>query len=441
MSVIELGHPGLTYPEPSLRRYVILGSTIVFLGFGGFLAWGLLASLDRAAIADGTVVVDSNKKSVQHLEGGIVREILVRDGDQVKAGDVLIRLDPTQIAAQMNQLQMEHFSRLARIARLTAEQEGRDEIEFPAELTAAQADPAVAALIASQQALFKARTSAYEEGASMREKKIGESQNEIVGLKSQIAAAQEMRAISEKQLVSVRELYTKGLAVIPRLRGLESDVAQLGGRIGELTSNIARASDTIAGLKIEIENLRSTRATEVNAELQQVLSEGTDYEGKLAALQDVSKRMDVRAPQGGRIVNMQVFGPGAVIEPGKPILDIVPQDEQLVVEAKVKTDDIDSVHAGLKAEVKLLAYKQRRVPAIDGEVLTVSADRLVEERSGVAYYIARVKLDLSSLPPGMNVTPYPGMPAEVLIATGPRRAIDYFTSPLTDTWHRAFREE
>lgn len=441
MSVIELGHPGLVYPEPSLRRYVVLGLVIVFLGFGGFLAWGLLASLDRAAIADGTVVVDSNKKSVQHLEGGIVKELLVRDGDRVKAGDILIRLDPTQIAAQMNQLQMEHFSRLARIARLTAEQEGRRDIAFPAELTAAGDDAAVASLMASQQALLNARTSAYEEGAGMREKKIGESQNEIVGLKSQIAAAEEMRAISEKQLVSVRELYTKGLAVIPRLRGLESDVAQLGGRIGELKSNIARASETIAGLKIEIENLRSTRATEVNAELQQVLAEGTDYEGKLAALQDVAKRMDIRAPQGGRIVNMQVFGPGAVIEPGKPILDIVPQDDQLVVEAKVKTDDIDSVHAGLKAEVKLLAYKQRRVPAIDGEVMTVSADRLVEERSGVAYYIARVKLDLSSLPPEMKVTPYPGMPAEVLIATGPRRAIDYFTSPLTDTWHRAFREE
>ena len=242
MSVIELGHPVLVYPEPSLRRYVVLGLVIVFLGFGGFLAWGLLASLDRAAIADGTVVVDSNKKSVQHLEGGIVKELLVRDGDRVKAGDILIRLDPTQIAAQMNQLQMEHFSRLARIARLTAEQEGRRDIAFPAELTAAGDDAAVASLMASQQALLNARTSAYEEGAGMREKKIGESQNEIVGLKSQIAAAEEMRAISEKQLVSVRELYTKGLAVIPRLRGLESDVAQLGGRIGELKSNIARAS-------------------------------------------------------------------------------------------------------------------------------------------------------------------------------------------------------
>ncbi len=187
--------------------------------------------------------------------------------------------------------------------------------------------------------------------------------------------------------------------------------------------------------------MKSTRASDVNAELQQVLMEGSDYVGRIAGLEDVLHRLDLRAPQSGRIVNLQVFGPGAVIEPGKPVMDIVPQDDKLVVEAKVKTDDIDSVHEGLKAEVKLLAYKQRRVPSIDGKVISVSADRLVEERSGVAYYTARIQLDLTSMPPELNVKPYPGMPAEVLIATGPRRAIDYFISPITDSWHRAFREE
>jgi HlyD family secretion protein len=420
---------------------VITGLVIVVLGFGGFTLWGFLASLDRAAVADGTVVVDSNKKSVQHLEGGIIKDLLVRDGDQVKAGDVLLRLDPTQVQSQINQLHMEHYSRLARIARLTAEQEGHREIAFPAELLAEQGEPAVKTLMTSQISLLNARWSAFDEGANMRQAKIAETENEIDGYKSQISATREMREITEKQLVSIRELYKKGLTEIPRLRGLERDTAELGGRIGELKSNIARGAETIAGLRIEIENLRSTRAADVNGELQQVLVDGSDYAGRLAGLEDVLKRQDLRAPQGGRVVNLQVFGPGAVIEPGKPVLDIVPQDEQLLVEAKVKTDDIDSVHVGLKAEVKLLAYKQRRVPSIDGEVINVSADRIVEERSGLAYYIARVRLDLSSVPPELKVVPYPGMPAEVLIATGPRRAIDYFISPLTDTWHRAFREE
>ncbi|TDQ83376.1 HlyD family secretion protein [Dongia mobilis] len=441
MTAIDFDDGTLLRPEPSLRRYVIAGFGAIALGLGGFLLWGFLASLDRAAIADGTVVVESNRKTVQHLEGGIIKELLVREGDLVQAGDVLLRLDPVQVEASLDQIDMERYSRLARIARLQAEQGDADAVVFPGELTSRRDDAAVAALIASQQSLFAARRSAFVEGIDMRHRKIGEIENQINGMKSQIAANREMREIAEKQLVTVRDLYAKGLAQIPRLRGLESEVAELGGKIGELQAAIAGANETIAGLRIEIENLRSTRASEVASELQQVLTEGSDYAGRHAALTDVLGRLDLRAPQSGRIVNLQVFGPGAVLTPGQPVLDIVPQDEQLLVEAKVKTDDIDTVHVGLPAEVRLLAYKQRRVPPIKGEVINVSADRFVEETSGVAYYIARVRLDLATLPPEMNVAPYPGMPAEVLIAAGERRAIDYFISPITDSWNRAFREE
>jgi HlyD family secretion protein len=441
MSVIDFDESILTRPEPTLRRYVVAGLLAIGIGVGGFLLWGFLASLDRAAIADGTIVVDSNRKTVQHLEGGIIKELLVREGDEVKAGDVLLRLNPIQAESAITQLETEHFSRLSRIARLAAEQQGAEELTFPDEILAHADDPAVKALVASQHSLFEARRSAYTEGVNLRYRKIGEIENQINGFKSQIAASREMRDIAEKQLVTVRDLYAKGLAQIPRLRGLESEVAELGGRIGELQSSISSANESIAGLKIEIENLRSTRASEVAAELQQVLAEGSDYTGRRAALGDVLGRLELRAPQSGRVVNLQVFGPGAVLQPGQPVLDIVPQDEQLLVEAKVKTDDIDTVHVGLPAEVRLLAYKQRRVPPILGEVINVSADRFVEETSGVAYYTARIRLDLSSIPPEMNVAPYPGMPAEVLIAAGERRAIDYFLSPITDSWNRAFREE
>ncbi|MBL8710527.1 MAG: HlyD family type I secretion periplasmic adaptor subunit [Rhodospirillaceae bacterium] len=441
MSVIPFDDNALPLPEPSLRRYVVAGLGAIALGVGGFLLWGFLASLDRAAIADGTIVVDSNRKTVQHLEGGIVKELLVREGDAVEAGDVLLRLDPVQIRSSLNQLQTEHVGRIARLARLRAEQDGAKDVTFPPDVLAEADDPAIATLLASQRSLFQARMSAYEEGIGMRFRKIAEIENQIEGFKSQIAASREMREIAEKQLVTVRDLYAKGLAQIPRLRGLESDVAELGGKIGELRSNIASANESIAGLNIEIENLRSTRASEVAAELQQVLAEGSDYEGRHAGLTDVLGRLDLRAPQAGRVVNLQVFGPGAVLQPGQPVLDIVPQDEPLQVEAKVKTDDIDSVRVGLSADVRLLAYKQRRVPPIKGTVINVSADRFVEEQSGVAYYNVRVELDLASIPPELDVAPYPGMPAEVLIATGPRRAIDYFTSPITDSWNRAFREE
>lgn len=441
MSAIDYDESILVAPEPSLRRYVIAGLVAIGVGVGGFLLWGFVAALDRAAIADGTVVVDSNKKTVQHLEGGIIKELLVREGDTVKEGDVLLRLDPVQTESALSQIETEQYSRLTRITRLTAEQQGAEQLTFPAEILEHADDPAVKALVASQQALFQARRSAYVEGVNMRHRKIGEIENQIVGMKSQIAANHEMREIAEKQLVTVRDLYTKGLAQIPRLRGLESEVAELGGKIGELNAAISGANESIAGLKIEIENLKSTRASEVAAELQQVLAEGSDYVGRHAALTDVQGRLELRAPQSGRVVNLQVFGAGAVLQPGQPVLDIVPQDEKLLVEAKIKTDDIDTVHVGLPAEVRLLAYKQRRVPPIHGKVVTVSADRFVEEQSGVAFYTARIELDLSSVPPDMNVAPYPGMPAEVLIAAGERRAIDYFLSPITDSWNRAFREE
>lgn len=441
MSAIDYDESILTGPEPSLRRYIIAGMVAIGLGVGGFLLWGFLASLDRAAIAEGTVVVDSNKKTVQHLEGGIVKELLVREGDTVKEGDILLRLDPVQTQSAISQIETEQYGRLVRIARLTAEQQGAEQLAFPVEILDRAGDPAVKALMSSQDALFQARRSAYVEGVNMRERKIGEIENQIRGMKSQIAANVEMRDIAEKQLVTVRDLYTKGLAQIPRLRGLESEVAEIGGKLGELQATISGANESIAGLRIEIENLKSTRASEVAAELQQVLAEGSNYAGKHTALTDIQGRLELRAPQGGRIVNLQVFGPGAVLQPGQPVLDIVPQDEKLIVEAKIKTDDIDTVHAGMPAEVRLLAYKQRRVPPVHGKVVTVSADRFVEEKSGVAFYTARVELDLSSIPPDMKVEPYPGMPAEVLIAAGERRAIDYFLSPITDSWNRAFREE
>jgi len=196
-----------------------------------------------------------------------------------------------------------------------------------------------------------------------------------------------------------------------------------------------------AGLELEIANLESTRKREIADELQQVLASDAASPSKLRAAEDVRRRLELRAPQAGRVVDLQIFTPGGVIEPGKPILDIVPLDDDLIVEARVKPSDIDVVRAGLPAEVRLLAYKQRKVPPVKGDVITVSAGELIDERTGDTYFTARIRLDLGSLPPDEEVELYPGMPAEVLIATGTRRAISYFIAPVTESWHRAFREE
>jgi HlyD family secretion protein len=436
MTAIEL-----SAPEPSLRRLVIAGFAAVGIGFGGFLVWGFAASLDSAAVAHGTIVVDSHRKTVQHYEGGILRELLVREGDVVEQGQVLLRLDPTLVDATVIQTKMDHYTMLAGVARLRAEEADAREIRFPDELVQASGDEAIAALLASQRALFDARWTSYHGEIAVRRKKIEQVTNEVEALNAQVAATRRVIDITEKQITAVRKLLSKGYERLPRLQELESAHAEQQGRIGELVANIAGAQQMSAGLELEIANLESTRKREIADELQQVLASDAASPSKLRAAEDVRRRLELRAPQAGRVVDLQIFTPGGVIEPGKPILDIVPLDDDLIVEARVKPSDIDVVRAGLPAEVRLLAYKQRKVPPVKGDVITVSAGELIDERTGDTYFTARIRLDLGSLPPDEEVELYPGMPAEVLIATGTRRAISYFIAPVTESWHRAFREE
>jgi HlyD family secretion protein len=432
---------GKVIREPTIRGLVLAGFVLLGISVGGFVAWGFLASLDRAAIAVGSIVVDGNKKTVQHLEGGIIKELLVKEGDTVQTGQVLMRLDPTQIESAMAQLTNEHLGRLARIARLKAEQAGSRQLTFPQELLSAEKEPSVAATMASQISLLNAHWAAYDGEVNVRQKKIQEVASETAAAKSQIAANQKMLAITQREADTLEGLYKKGLALLPKLQDLQRNVAESEGRIGELTANIARNEHTVAGLQVEIVNLESTRQNQYADELQQVLSEDADYAGKMRGANDMLSRLEVRAPQSGKVVNLQIFTKGGVIEAGKPILDIVPQNESLLAEVKVNPTDIDSVHAGLPAEVRLTAFKQRKVPAVPGVVTEVSADKMTDPRNGAEYYTAQVKIDLSSLPPDLKVSLYPGMPTEVMIATGERRAIDYFISPFTETWHRAFRED
>jgi HlyD family secretion protein len=432
---------GKVIQEPSIRRLVMAGFALLFISVGSFLSWGLFASLDRAAIAVGSIVVDGNKKTVQHLEGGILKDLLVKEGDMVQTGQVLMRLDATQLESGMAQLTNEHLGRLARIARLQAEQSGSRKIVFPPEVINAQHDASVAATMASQISLLNAHWASYDGEINVRMKKIDEVASETSAARSQIAANQKVLAITQREADTLEGLYKKGLALLPKLQELQRNVAETEGRIGELTANIARNEQTIAGLKVEIVNLESTRQNQYADELQQVLSEDADYAGKMRGANDMLSRLEVRAPQSGKVVNLQIFTKGGVIEAGKPILDIVPQNEGMLAEVKVNPTDIDSVHAGLPAEVRLTAYKQRKVPAVPGIVTEVSADKQTDPRNGAEYYTAQVKIDLSTLPADLKVSLYPGMPTEVMIATGERRAIDYFISPFTETWHRAFRED
>jgi len=434
-------NPGEPAP-PSLRSTVIAGLVTIMLAFGGFLTWGFLASLNSAALGAGTVIANSHRKTVQHLEGGIVKELLVHEGDVVRAGQVMLRLEGAQADAVLTQVRSQYWSAMAQVARLRAEQKGLHQIDFPKEMVAAAAtNPIAAEAVKTQQSLFDARWAAYEGQIAVQHKQIAQINEEIAANQAQVGATIQRLNYTNSELESVQHLLEKGYERRPHLLELQRSVAELAGKRGELQANIARAKQAIAAGELQIIGLQSTRRSEIAQSLQEKEAALADLAGKLPAARDISDRLDVVAPQDGKIVDLKYFTTGGVIAPGAPILDIVPLNDDLIVECKMSPTDIDALRVGLPATVRLLAYKQRTVPVIDGKVIYVSADRLTDQRTGEPYYVARIRLSRQSLGELKHVELYPGMPVEAMIVTGERRAIDYFLQPITDSMRRAFREE
>lgn len=427
--------------DPPLRPTALAGVATIVVAFGGFFGWAYLAPLNSAAIASGVVMVDSHRKTVQHLEGGILKELLVREGDIVKAGQVLLRLDGTLADATFGQIRGQQLVALARVTRLRAEQADQRSLTFPPELLAEAGDPAVTDTIKTEERLFVVRWESYDGQITVQKKRIAQLNEEVAALQSQAAATSDRLSYIEEQLGNVKQLVEKGFERRPRLLELQGQAAELKGKRGEYLANIAKARQAIAGAEQDIINLQHTRRTEGTKELQDNQTLLADLSDRLRAATDIVQRKDVIAPQDGLVVDLRYFTPGGVITPGAPIMDIVPLDDNLIVEARVNPTDIDVVRAGLPAFVRLTAYKQRRVPPIAGTVIYVAADKMVDQRNGDPYFIARVRLAAASLAELKHVELYPGMPAEVMVVTGERRALDYFVAPITDSMRRAFREE
>jgi HlyD family secretion protein len=429
-------------PEPSLRNTMLAAVAAVTIGFGGFLGWAFVADLDSASVAAGTVIVDSHRKTVSHLEGGTLKALQVREGELVAAGQSLLVFETTQTTSVVAQFEGQYWLAVARLARLQAELADAAMPAFPADLRdAAGRMPVAAEAIDLEARLMTARRETLQGQIAIQRRRIGQLRSEIEAQKAQRAAASERLKYTEEELASVRQLLDRGYERRPRLLDLQRAVADLRGRVGELTANSAQAEQAIASAELEILNLTSARRAEMTDEQQKMRAQIADLTERLRAVNDVLRRQTVLAPQAGKVTNIRFFTPGSAIAPGAPILDIVPQDDELVVEARVATIDIDSVRIGQPASVRLTAYKQRTVPPVDGEVTEVSADQLTDERTGAPYFIARVRLRPDALAGLAGVQLYPGMPAEVLIRSTPRKAIDYFVAPITDSLRRALREE
>ncbi len=427
--------------EPSLRRPVIAGLATITIAFGGFFGWMFFAPLDSAAVAPGSVIVDTHRKTIQHLEGGIVREVRVKDGDSVTAGQPLVVLDRTLADAALGQVQTQYWSALAKLARLRAEQ-GRTELAFPDELSArAAADPATAEVMRAEEALFRTRGDTHTAQLAIRRRQIEQKSEEAAALRAQLAATRQSLGFKQEELSGVQQLFAKGYERKPRLLALQADVANLKGRQGELTATIARVQQEAAAIELDVANFESSWLSDIGKDLQETQTNAAGLADKIRAATDVQGRTIITAPQDGKVVDLKVFTIGGVVTPGQPILDLVPSDDSLIVEARIIPLDIDVVRPGLPAHVRLTAFKAKKVPMVEGKVVQVAADKLTDPRTGEAYFTAQVRLDGASMAELHGVEVTPGMPAEVFLVTGARKAVDYMLSPITDSMRRAFRED
>jgi HlyD family secretion protein len=427
---------------PELRGPIRASVLVVGLFFGGLGWWAATAPLAGAAIAPGVVSPDGSRRTVQHLEGGIIREILVDDGSVVRPGDPLIVLEDVQARAGFDVLQTRFHTLAATQARLLAEQAGSGSVRFPDWLVRAATDDATAleAMVA-QRALFATRAKALTDRKGILGSRIEQLREEIAGLEAQIRADGRQIELIDEEIAGVEQLYRKGLERKSRLLALQRARADIEGNRAERRARIARSEQAIGEAELQVIAQDTAMLEAINEEASQVHAELAEVEQRLAASQDVLERTLITAPTGGTVVELRFRTEGGVIRPGEPILEIVPRDEELLVDARLSPIDIDVVRVGLPARVVLPAFQQRHMPRIEGTVRRVSADALTDPQSGQRYFEVQVEVDpaqLAAFAPEIKLVA--GMPAEIYIATGERTVLDYLLGPLYESLRRAFRE-
>jgi len=429
--------------RPPTRRAVWIGLLALGIFAGGFGYWAFTAPLAEAAIAPGLIKVEGSRRTIQHLEGGIVREILVRDGDRVKAGQLLIRLDDTQSGSSTATLHALRLALLAQDARLRAELAHAKDIAFPAEITAAaRNDPRMADVISGQTVLFESRQANLRSQVAVFETRVEQARQTIASGTAQIASLDRQMTLIRDEMQGVEELLRLGLERRPRLLALQRTEASIKGNRDDLAAQGVKAQAQIAEAEAQIRQAEDQRAQEITTELRDVSNRLVETEERLRAAEDVSARRDIIAPEDGTVLNLRVFTVGAVLRPGDPVMDLTPAQDRLVAEVNVQPHDIDIVHVGLPAEARLPAFKQRLVPEIAGTVSFVASDATLDDRTRQSFYRVQVRLsaeELAKLPPQAQLVP--GMPVEVHIRAGERTFFEYLTQPLRDSFARAFKEQ
>lgn len=424
-----------------VSKPITIGLIIMLLFFGGFMGWAAFAPLGSAAIATGVVSVEGSRKTIQHLEGGIVDKILVKDGDFVEQGQVLVTLEETQARASLKLIRGRKMVALAELARLIAERDDTDHMVFSDWLVERQTDPQIEQAMQGQQNIFEARILARNGQTTILRQKIAQLDEEIKGLQGQIRSSNLQIKLIKEEIADVAKLVEKKLAKRTRLRALQRNLAELSGARSQNSGRIAQSRQAVGEIELQISELRNAVLNEAVAELRNVQAQLFDLEEQERASLDILNRTEIKAPNSGVVVNLNIHTSGGVIRSGDTLMDIVPMDQDLIVEAEVNTTDIDVVHVGAAARISFPAFSQRTAQPVEGTVIGVSADSILNERTNAYFYQALVRIDSLD---GSNVKVEqlrPGMQADVMITTGERTALDYFLKPILLSFNRAMTEQ
>jgi HlyD family secretion protein len=425
----------------SISRHMLAGLVIVLVMVGGVGGWAGTMTLSGALIAQGSVVVDSNVKKVQHPTGGIVGELNVRDGDHVKQGDILVRLDDTVTRANLAIVTKGLDELYARKARLESERDGRDSVKFPAELLARAEEPEIASILDGERKLFDLRRNARVGQKEQLRQRVDQLKEEIGGLKAQRVSKEKETKLIDREKDGVYDLWKQKLVPLTKLTELERSAVRLEGEAGQLVAQTAQASGKISETELQIIQIDRDLSSEVAKETREIDGKIGEFVERKVTAEDQLKRVDLRAPQNGMVFQSNVHTVGGVITAGDVIMLVVPDSDNLTVEAKVNPQDIDQVHSGQTALLRMSAFNQRTTPEILGTVTRVSADTTTDQRTGQTYYTLRIAMPAEEVAKLGDVKIVPGMPVEAFVQTGDRTMISYLVKPLHDQLMRMFREK
>jgi HlyD family secretion protein len=427
--------------ERRMKRPMVVGSAIVGIFVIGIMVWAALAPLTGAILAPGVVRVEANRKTIRHRSGGTVRAIPVHEGQHVAQGQTLLVMDDVQTRAAVDVLQSQVDAFEAQMARLQAESSGKKSVEFPADLMARISEPAVAQLMRDQQFLFQTRLQFFESQNDVLQQRVQQADAQIAGTRAQIDANNESIDLTKQELAGYQTLFEKGYAPKTLILRYQRSLADLAGRKGSLLSDLTRLSEQKGETRLQIVSQNEQRVSQAAEGLRQMQAGFAEASPKLTAARQMLNESVIRSPVDGYVLDLTQFTVGGVLGAGELVMAIVPANSPLIISVRLKPTDIDDVRPGMKARVRLTAFNYRKVPPVEAIVTNVSADQLTDEKSGMGYFRADLKIEpaeLAKLPKGSKITP--GMPAQAMITTGKKTVLSYLVSPLTDTLRDAMRD-